>query len=929
MQCKRVVMSSTLALIVVFCNQAIWAEQWILAKFEQDTASSFLPYQDWHSVIYHPQNVDFILSRNQQVSGLSAKPSSGHYQTYMGIEGESTIAFRRGHKILATFYNDTDQKLRLQARISFTDADEPGDQGDPNTPWFTMYSENATHDDFVKPGTFHTLVYNISDATSITNPGQPASEGDWRRVNISIDPHWNAWHGAFILTEIELSDEADITPPPTPANAGSRLIAATQADAGNSVVELFWDRGDDTDVADKPGAKAGLNRFLIFRDDKLYAVVHPDWVAHHGEQTVYRDLAAIPGQTHVYKIYAVDSAVTGHYRVPGSDNHFGNESYQPATVTVVVPPVVSQTLINPHVDFKFLGAFRLPRDYADNTSNFNYAFLGLTHAPGGNPNRDVANELPGSLYAVGNQQWPQLSQIDIPYPVKSNDPNQLPRATFVRPWSSEIWPQVYVDANGDPSWLPPGGSALPGVGIGYHPGVNGVGEGIYYGIYNWYLTGSKRTHGWVDLSLQDSLGAWRIHDTVIDKDLRPSLTDRFVFAVPQNWADTYTGGKSLIVGQGYQSGGGVPSRGTALYAIAPWQDGALPGDSAAIDVLPLIKYCECEDPAYWMTNWDLSMGFSGAVWVEAGNKAAVAVAVSRPMGDTWYGNFDGSVTFTSDLDWPPVENTSDSHRGPHATEREISLLFYNTADLAAVATGEMPLSQPQPYMALDLKHLLLTGPDEREPNLGAIAFDQANGFLYLIQSNADTSDGDQNWARRSAVYVWKVGNVDEWEVRTQAGSNTTESTDDTNPTNDTETPTESPTENEVATPEPAPGSGFVVDGSSCHLDADGNLSADPETDGYLIYRLMANYDDAALIEGRVGANASRTTAGVIRNWYQSTFGAPDSACHLDVDGDGVVYSDTDGFMVYRWLEGKTGIQLTNGITAAALRVSLRLDHATN
>ena len=343
-----------------------WGKTWPLAQFGATQATSKLPHEGWNTILHHAQNVQFTTSRNRQVHGLAARPELPREQrfgTFMGVAGEVPIVLRRGHKIQATFYNDTDQKLRLQARISFTDGDEPGEHGDKNKPWFTMYSENETHDDFVAPGGFRTLVYNISDATSVTAPGQSVSEGTWSLVNVSVDPHWNAWHGAFILTDLSYSDEADIFPPPTPRNAGWHAVQATVSDTRATTVELFWDRDEDVVIKGKPGATSGINRYLIYRDGNLHGVVRPEWVAHYGAKIRYRDLSAIPQATHTYHVYAVDAAVTGHYRVPSSQAHFGNESAQPAEIKVQVPAFESNTLINPHDDLKFMGAFRLPRDY--------------------------------------------------------------------------------------------------------------------------------------------------------------------------------------------------------------------------------------------------------------------------------------------------------------------------------------------------------------------------------------------------------------------------------------------------------------------------------------------------------------------------------------------------------------------------------------
>ena len=101
----------------------------------------------------------------------------------------------------------------------------------------------------------------------------------------------------------------------------------------------------------------------------------------------------------------------------------------------------------------------------------------------------------------------------------------------------------------------------------------------------------------------------------------------------------------------------------------------------------------------------------------------------------------------------------------------------------------------------------------------------------------------------------------------------------------------------------------------CHLDIDGDGQMQAETDGYLLYRYIDDYAPQDIIDGRISPNATRTDAQSVVAFLDNTFqiGSP---CHLDVDGDGIVYPGTDGNLLYRFLEGKTGGELTNGATSA-------------
>ena len=103
---------------------------------------------------------------------------------------------------------------------------------------------------------------------------------------------------------------------------------------------------------------------------------------------------------------------------------------------------------------------------------------------------------------------------------------------------------------------------------------------------------------------------------------------------------------------------------------------------------------------------------------------------------------------------------------------------------------------------------------------------------------------------------------------------------------------------------------------SCHLDADGDGIAHSETDGYIVYRYIAKWDDQKLIENGLGEQATRVEATEIRAWLDKMLSDTDT-CSFDVDGDGIALANTDGLLIYRFLQGITGDAMTNGIVAAA------------
>lgn len=114
--------------------------------------------------------------------------------------------------------------------------------------------------------------------------------------------------------------------------------------------------------------------------------------------------------------------------------------------------------------------------------------------------------------------------------------------------------------------------------------------------------GESKAHGYVPLDLSDAIGAWYLGGTLEDANhLAPPLTDRYLFTLPENWADAHTYGRTLAVGQGYQSGEGIPSYGPTVFAISPTEKtGQLPEANEVSDVTTLLRYgTDGSAPGHW------------------------------------------------------------------------------------------------------------------------------------------------------------------------------------------------------------------------------------------------------------------------------------------------------------------------------------------
>jgi hypothetical protein len=77
------------------------------------------------------------------------------------------------------------------------------------------------------------------------------------------------------------------------------------------------------------------------------------------------------------------------------------------------------------------------------------------------------------------------------------------------------------------------------------------------------------------------------------------------------------------------------------------------------------------------------------------------------------------------------------------------ILFYDPADLAAVAQGLMQPYEPQPYASLEIDSVLYNVTSvQQKHHVAAASFDRTNGFLYVFEYLADDA--------KPLVHVWVV-----------------------------------------------------------------------------------------------------------------------------------------------------------------------------
>jgi hypothetical protein len=382
----------------------------------------------------------------------------------------------------------------------------------------------------------------------------------------------------------------------------------------------------------------------------------------------------------------------------------------------------------------YLGAFRLPGDAPDDAPDgvgWMWSGEALAYYPDGDPS-GPDDGFPGSLFGTGHNWNQYVSEISIPVPVISpgKDLEELNTATTLQPFrdirgGSIDWPLEQ-----------------PRAGLEYLPPQGGQDSGKLYFCWAQHLDegATKPSHGWAELDLSNPrpAGPWRIGE------YWNYVTSDYLFAIPQAWADAYTPGMRLATGR-YRDGG-QGSLGPSLFAIGPWNEGNPPAPGATLPAVPLLLYGNVyEEGAPAMDGYAHSDHWSGGAWLTAGDQSAVVFVGTKGQGETWYGCPDGTV-------WPdePPYPPDCEDRGWWSERFAAQIIFYDPADLAAVAQGAMEPWEPQPYAVMGIDEVLFNVRSEQQKeHVGAVAFDRERGLLYVMEPLADED--------RSIVHVWKVG----------------------------------------------------------------------------------------------------------------------------------------------------------------------------
>ncbi len=403
------------------------------------------------------------------------------------------------------------------------------------------------------------------------------------------------------------------------------------------------------------------------------------------------------------------------------------------------PP--SARLIHPE-DLIYLGFFRLPEPSGG--SDWDYSGHGLTFFPGGDPEGE-SDGFPGSLFGFGHDQQLLVSEISIPAPVITANLEEANTASTL---------QSFGDITG--GIFQPENMTIPRAGLEFLAEP----EPRLHFTFAQHIQDFEPSHGWASLDLEnpDAQGPW-MFDSYTNY-----VTNDYMFEIPPAWSQAIAPGPLLASGRARE--GLWSGRGPGLFAYEPGDlNNPLPAGGTLTNVFPLLLYGEqlpgqpdlISSPAQAVLDYHEADHWWGGAWLTSGESAAVVFAGTKALGEEWYG-FGNGVVWEHDCaeqnppTCPDVPEWPYDNRGFWADDFQAQLIFYDPAQLVAVARGEINSWDPQPYAVMVLDDYLLD-PDlhpeiYRRDLVGAAAFNRDNGYLYIVERLVDEY--------RSVIHVWKI-----------------------------------------------------------------------------------------------------------------------------------------------------------------------------
>ena len=374
-----------------------------------------------------------------------------------------------------------------------------------------------------------------------------------------------------------------------------------------------------------------------------------------------------------------------------------------STTSVVVGEQMTEA------DWTYLGAFIAPATEVDG-SLFAFGGEAATFNPFGDPSS--SDGFDGSMFLSGHPvQNPGVAEITIPAPLPHDGTtNGLPIAELLGP---------FVEITG-------------GRASEFVAGVDGLDQFRYGGLevvdsgngprLHWTVRQSNNVtsgdlpghgHSSLDPTDPDPQGPWHLGD--IDN----RFSAGYVFTAP----DSIVGGDGTVdtFVAGFRGGPATfrHSWGPPFFGFDPPLRGEI-GDRLAVG--PIAQY---PDQASGLTGFGQADQAGGAEWISHGDVAAVVTVGFRGLGEVFQGE--------------PREQDCGINVSVHAGPYEPQIMFYDPADFAAAAAGEIEPSELEPYRRWNpAEHMIRTC----QWDLSSISYDAASGRIYVVQREADTSQNE-------------------------------------------------------------------------------------------------------------------------------------------------------------------------------------------
>lgn len=380
--------------------------------------------------------------------------------------------------------------------------------------------------------------------------------------------------------------------------------------------------------------------------------------------------------------------------------------------TLITPPDSSQVgLVSPD-DIEYLGAFKL--------SGNNYAYGGGRALGFYPPN--------GTLYINGSDLTGRFAEIQIPSTLSmSRDPAQLPNATVLRSSS---------DATGG-LWNP--GGQIPRIGGGKPFQLNNGDWKIFFGTYDNYDVNWKDLNaaGYFSPDFSNPQGRWHPGPKVgsnAQSIWYGGKTARYGTVIPEYFR-VVVDGMSFASGRSRGEYNLAETCGPSLYAI----DLNQPNSDGTLRSICLLCYPttgaqgENTVPPLALPGYSLTNEVTDVVWVDE----SVMFFDNFCRYPSHY--FDADPNMNND---PGVCNENKGYtcgsQGQPAPGYIGQVLFYDSADLAKVARGELNPWDPRPYATANLSNYLIDA--GCRASFGGGCYDSQNRKLYIVELGKASPD---------------------------------------------------------------------------------------------------------------------------------------------------------------------------------------------